>query len=96
MTRKEIKQIRKRIDEVDRRLLEALNERAQLVLDLARYKVAEGLKLFDPEREKYILQAVTENNRGPLSARAVTHLFERIIDESRSIERTEIYDKPKE
>ncbi len=96
MTRKEIEQIRQKIDDVDRRLLEALNERAQLVLDLAQFKIAEGLKLFDPEREAYILKTVTENNPGPLSIRAVTHLFERIIDESRSLERTEVYDKPKE
>ena len=96
MTRKEIENIRTRIDEIDRSLLDLLNQRAQLVLDLARFKIAEGLKLFDPEREQHIFRAVAENNRGPLSAEAVTRLFERIIDESRSLERTEVYDKAKE
>ncbi len=94
--RKEIEHLRNQIDEIDRKLLQLLNERAQLVLDLAEFKIAEGLKLFDPEREKQIFKAVAENNRGPLSSEAVTRLFERIIDESRSLERTEAYDKAKE
>jgi len=96
MTRNEIEHIRAQIDEIDRKLLQLLNERAQVVLNLAQHKVAEGLKLFDPEREQEIFKAMTANNRGPLSAEAVTRLFERIIDESRSLERTEVYDKAKE
>lgn len=96
MKRDQLDQIRQQIDAVDKQLLKLLNERAQFVLDLGRVKFAEGLKLFDPERERFIFEHVTTGNRGPLSREAVTRLFERIIDESRRLERTEVYDKAEE
>lgn len=96
MTEKEIDNIRKKIDDLDRRLLSLLNERAALVVDLARVKRADGLQLFDPDRERQIFERVSDQNNGPLSQEAVTRLFERIIDESRRLERTEVYDKDEE
>ncbi len=96
MTEKQIDEIRKQIDDIDGRLLDLLNSRAGLVLQLAEVKIAYGLKLFDPEREKFIFERVTGENPGPLSKEAVTRLFERVIDESRRLERTEVYDKKQE
>jgi chorismate mutase len=91
-----IDNIREEIDRIDRELLRLLNRRAEFVLDLGRRKQEMGRKLFDPEREKFIFERVRRDNPGPLSAEAVTRLFERIIDESRRLERTEVYDKGKQ
>jgi len=92
----QLEDIRQQINAVDDQLLKLLNRRAQLVLDLGRVKFANGLKLFDPERERFIFEHATAGNQGPLSREAVTRLFERIIDESRRLERTEVYDKAEE
>ncbi|MDF1544596.1 MAG: chorismate mutase [bacterium] len=96
MDKKEISKIREQIDELDLKLLYLLNQRAELVVGLATIKHAEGKKLFDPKREKDIFVRITEKNPGPLPPDAVVRLFERIIDESRRIERTEVYDRKKE
>lgn len=93
MSDKKINSIRIKIDEIDTRLLYLLNQRAEIVLALAEEKVKNGLKLFDPEREREIFVRVTEKNPGPLAPEAIVRLFERIIDESRSLERTKVYNK---
>jgi chorismate mutase len=93
MNKKKIKDIRVKIDEIDTKLLYLLNQRAEIVLDLAKEKVRDDLKLYDPEREREIFVRMTEKNPGPLAPEAIVRLFERIIDESRSLERVKVYNK---
>ena len=92
----EVDSMRKLIDEIDDQLLQQFSRRAELVLKLARKKKSLGKKLFDPERERNIFVRVTQENPGPLPPESVVRLFERIIDESRRLERTEVYEKDKE
>ncbi|RKX20441.1 MAG: chorismate mutase [Candidatus Zixiibacteriota bacterium] len=96
MSKKEIDKIRKGIDKIDLQLLYLFNRRAELVLEMAKTKVKIGEKLFDPKRERDVFVSITEKNPGPLSPDAIVRLYERIIDESRRLERTEVYDKEKE
>ena len=96
MSKKDIDKLREQIDDLDLKLLYLLNQRAEAVISLAEIKHAQGKKLFDPKREKDIFVRLTEKNPGPLPPDAVVRLFERIIDESRRIERTEVYDRKKE
>jgi chorismate mutase len=79
--------LRGEIDEIDRRLLEMLNERARRVVEIGRIKHASGLALYQPDRERKVFETVEAANPGPLSGRAIRRLFERILDESRSVER---------
>ena len=78
---------RKRIDEIDTKLAELLGERSRCVIEIGKIKREHQLPVYDPEREKQILERVTRNNRGPLEDEALRRLFERIIDESRRVER---------
>jgi chorismate mutase len=78
---------RRRIDEIDRRLVELLNERSRCALEIGKLKQAANLPLYQPEREQEVLQNAEGANSGPLSDAAVRRLFERIIDEARSAER---------
>jgi chorismate mutase len=78
---------RRRIDELDRKLVELLNERSQCALEIGKLKQRENLPLYQPEREKEVLQNAERSNRGPLSDAAIRRLFERIIDEARAAER---------
>lgn len=78
---------RRRIDEIDKKLVDLLNERSRCALEIGKIKQAEHLPLYQPDREKEVLRNAEENNRGPLSDAAVRRLFERIVDEARAAER---------
>jgi chorismate mutase len=78
---------RKKIDEIDLELVRLLNHRAQCATELGKIKLDLGLDAYSPEREVEVMNNVTSRNPGPLSAPALRRLFERIIDESRSVER---------
>ena len=78
---------RDRIDGVDRQLLELLNERARCVLALAPLKKQRGIPIYEPKREEDVFRNITSHNGGPLSGEAVRRIFERIIDEMRSLQR---------
>jgi len=79
---------RRRIDKIDQKLVLLLNERAQCALEIGHEKEKKGLPIYQPEREVEILAKVEASNPGPLSHSAVRRLFERIIDEARSLERS--------
>ena len=78
---------RKRIDAVDLRILALLNERTQIVEEIGRIKQHLTLPIYEPKREDQVFHNVTSNNPGPLSGEAVKRVFERIIDEMRTVQR---------
>ncbi len=83
---------RRKIDEIDRRLVELLNERSHCVVEIGRIKQSTGEPLYQPERENEVLDAAVGANPGPLPDAAIRRLFERILDEARSVERTVMKD----
>ena len=85
---------RRKIDELDKALLQLLNERAQCTVEIGKLKKELSLPIYDPEREKEIFARLETLNRGPLSQQAVRRLFERIIDESRHLEKDVILERP--
>jgi chorismate mutase len=78
---------RKRIDEIDTRLAELLSERSRCVIEIGKIKRQQHLPAYDPDREKEIFERIARNNQGPLENEALRRLFERILDESRRMER---------
>ena len=78
---------RKKIDEVDLQLVKLLNMRAQYAKEIGNVKLSRGLEAYSPEREEEVMNNVMSHNSGPLSEHAIRRLYERIIDESRSVER---------
>jgi chorismate mutase len=79
---------RSRIDAIDRKLVELLNDRARCALEVGRIKNDQHLEVFDPERERQIILNVLRENRGPLDDDALRRIVERIIDECRRIEQS--------
>ena len=77
---------RKKIDAINRQLLELLSERAACALEIAKIKLENGRPIYAPERETAVLNQITELNRGPLSDDAVRRIFRQIIDEARRLE----------
>ena len=84
---KNVEDWRRKIDEIDRRLVELLNERSRCVVEIGRIKQSTGDALYQPDREKQVLDGVVRANPGPLPDAAIRRLFERILDEARSVER---------
>jgi chorismate mutase len=78
---------RRRIDEIDKKLVELLNARSQCALEIGRIKQESSIPLYQPDREIEVLSNAETNNNGPLTNAAIRRLFERIIDEARSAER---------
>jgi chorismate mutase/prephenate dehydratase len=78
--------LRDQIDRIDARLLELLNERARVALQIGRLKRANNEPIYVPERERAVLERVAQSNGGPLSDAAVQAVFESIIAEIRALE----------
>lgn len=91
MSEPERQRLRDKIDELDDQIARALNERANCAIEIGHIKKRNGEKLFDPAREEEIFQRLTSENTGPLTAEAIVRIFERIIDESRRVERITAY-----
>lgn len=88
---------RKQIDELDRRLVELLSERARAAVEIGRLKKDTNLPIYEPERERIVFQKVQELNRGPLPGRDLVRIYERIMDVMRNIQKEGIgasADKP--
>jgi chorismate mutase len=80
---------RKKIDELDRRLVDLLNERASAAQEIGKLKRNTSLPIYEPMREKTIFENVRKVNRGPLPDLELQHVYERIIDVMRNIQKIE-------
>jgi len=83
-TEQKLQEIRSQIDKIDGQLLELLNERARLALQVGIVKGGENIHR--PEREAEVLRQLAEANNGPLANEAVQQIFERIIAVCRTIQ----------
>jgi chorismate mutase len=91
----DIEDWRKKIDELDRRLVELLSERARAAVAIGRLKRDTNLPVYEPDRERVVFTNVQEANRGPLAGRDLVRIYERIIDVMRNVQKEEIVPKGK-
>jgi chorismate mutase len=82
-----VAELRQRIDQIDDQLMKLLNSRSACAVEIGRIKRGIGMAVYQPEREKWILDRVERNNPGPLDSNALRRVFERVIDEGRRLER---------
>ncbi len=85
--RAKLEEYRILIDSVDRRIVALLNERTLVVENIGRVKREAQLPVYEPKREDQVFANITTANHGPLTTQALRGIFERIIDEMRSIQR---------
>jgi chorismate mutase-like protein len=81
---------RQRIDELDLGILKLLNQRTLVVQEIGRVKQCVSLPIYEPRREEQVFANVLGNNPGPLPNDAVKRLFERIIDEMRTVQKRQM------
>ena len=78
--------LRQKIDQIDEKVVNLLNDRAALAQRIGRSKSLSSQEVYVPHREKEVLQRIAELNRGPLSPRAVHAIFREIISACRALE----------
>jgi len=79
---------RRNIDRIDVQLLALLNERARVVEIIGTVKRDQAMPVYEPNREHQVYKNVLDNNHGPLDGDAVRRIFERVIDEMRTLQKT--------
>ena len=86
MIAKKLSELRQKIDAIDDRILDLLNERARIVLEVGRAKAGEKKEFYVPSREQAIYRRLIEQNPGPFPAEAIHKVFREIISASLSLE----------
>lgn len=81
---------RNKIDDLDRKLVALLSERARAAVEIGRLKKNTSMPIYEPDRERIVFENVQEVNRGPLPGRDLVRIYERIIDVMRNIQKEEI------
>jgi chorismate mutase len=75
-----VKQLREKVSDNDRVLIEGINARLRLVAQLKSYKDSRGYDFVDPQREESMLRDVSRSNRGPLSQEGLEQIYQAILD----------------
>ncbi|MFZ0806890.1 MAG: chorismate mutase [Candidatus Sulfotelmatobacter sp.] len=91
----DIEDWRKKIDELDRKLVALLSERARAAVEIGKLKRDTSLPIYEPDRERIVFANVQESNPGPLPGRDLVRIYERIIDVMRNIQKEEIAPRPR-
>ena len=93
--RQRLEEFRVLIDEVDRRIVELLNQRTRVVEHIGHVKREAHLPIYEPKREDQVFANIASANQGPLTPEALRGIFERIIDAMRTIQRLRMLDGDK-
>ena len=84
---------REEIDQLDLALLRILNQRTAIVEVIGRIKQELQLAIYEPKREDQVFENVVRHNSGPLPHDAVKRIFERVIDEMRTVQKTKMLEE---
>jgi chorismate mutase/prephenate dehydratase len=82
-----IDDVRREIDELDAAMLELLNRRAEKALGIGRLKEQADASVFDPARERQVLERLAALSRGPLPADSLRDIYRAIFAASRLLEK---------
>jgi chorismate mutase-like protein len=89
----DIEDWRKKIDDLDRKLVDLLSERARAAVAIGKLKRNTSMPVYEPDRERIVFANVQNANPGPLPGRDLVRIYERIIDVMRNIQKEEIVPK---
>jgi chorismate mutase len=83
----EISDWRKKIDELDEQIVRLINQRAEAAEAIGELKRAVELPVYEPQREQAVFEHVRAVNPGPLDDAELLHVYERIVDVMRTLQR---------
>ncbi|PYX80868.1 MAG: chorismate mutase [Acidobacteria bacterium] len=81
---------RKKIDEIDRKLVQLISDRARAAHEIGKLKRGLAMPIYEPDREQTVFDQVRKVNPGPLPDRDLLRIYERIMDIMRQIQQEEI------
>jgi chorismate mutase len=90
----DIEDWRQKIDDLDRKLVDLLSERARAAVAIGKLKRNTKMPVYEPDRERIVFANVQNANPGPLPGRDLVRIYERIIDVMRNIQKEEIVSNP--
>ncbi len=90
----DIKTFRHEIDELDRQIVALISRRAAAAQEIGRLKRETDLPVYEPDRERVIFENVRTHNPGPLPDIELVHIYERIVDVMRALQRNELASRP--
>jgi len=90
----DLETLRRKIDELDQRIVLLISERAAAAQEIGRLKRATDLPVYEPNRERVIFENVRTHNPGPLPDIELVHIYERIVDVMRALQRIELASRP--
>jgi len=82
-----LEELRKRIDELDQQLVQLLNERARVVVEIGKLKSKTDKPVYAPDREKEVFAKLIEANKGPLPDRCLIAIWRELMSGSFVLER---------
>ncbi|MDD2680452.1 MAG: prephenate dehydratase, partial [Candidatus Omnitrophica bacterium] len=82
-----LKNLRQKIDNLDKKIIQLLNARARITLDVASVKSKSGRSIYAPEREKEVLKKAVLLSKGPLDIRALEAIYREIMSSSLALEK---------
>ena len=80
---------RKKIDELDERIVQLISERAKAAEAIGELKRKQAKPVYEPSREQQVFEHVRAVNPGPLGDTELQHVYERIVDVMRSLQKKE-------
>ena len=86
-TKESLTSLRQEIDDLDRQIVELLNQRAEVVIRIGRAKQADGTPVYAPDREHMVLQRLSDLNRGPLPQQTLKAIYRELMSGSFALEK---------
>jgi chorismate mutase len=78
---------REKIDEIDEQIVGLISRRAEAAQAIGELKQSADLPVYEPQREQAVFEHVLKANPGPLADAEMLHVYERIIDVMRTLQR---------
>lgn len=86
----EISDWRKKIDDLDEQIVRLISQRAEAAQAIGELKRTSELPVYEPKREQAVFDHVRAANPGPLADAEMLHVYERIIDVMRTLQRRDV------
>ncbi len=82
-----LEELRKRIDEIDYQLVQLLNERARVVIEIGKLKNKTDRPVYSPDREKQVFAKIVQANKGPLPDKCLVAIWRELMSGSFVLEK---------
>lgn len=82
-----LEELRRKIDAFDKQIVELLNERAKVVVEVGKFKQQTNTPIYAPEREKAVMEKVRQYNKGPLPDRCLEAIWRELMSGSFALEK---------